>query len=137
MLVDKAVPILLREKDGQQEILVFEHPLAGRQLVKGTIEAGESAEGAAVRELFEESGLEGVSQTIFLGVQEYRDIDQRWHFVLCQLGFEPAEAWDHYTEDGGGHTFHFLWQPLDRPIHNPNGEVFERARQFVFDLLNG
>lgn len=137
MLVDKAVPILLREKDGQQEILVFEHPLAGRQLVKGTIEAGESGEEAAVRELFEESGLDGVSQTIFLGTEEYTDIGQRWHFFLCHLGFEPAEAWDHYTEDGGGLTFNFLWQPLDRPIHNPDGEVFEQARQFVFDLLSG
>lgn len=36
------------------DVLAFEHPSGGRQLVKGTIEPGEAPEEAAVRELFEE-----------------------------------------------------------------------------------
>ena len=36
---------------GGTEVLVIEHPLAGIQLVKGTVEQGESVNDAAAREL--------------------------------------------------------------------------------------
>ena len=57
MTVGKAVPIVLRGEGDCLDILVFEHPRAGTQLAKGTIEAGESAPDAALRELWEESGI--------------------------------------------------------------------------------
>lgn len=130
-MVEKAVPIVVRWRSGKIDVLVFDHPLAGRQLVKGTIEDDESAEDAAVRELFEESGLDGVSQAIFLGVQEYAEVGQRWHFFQCLLDDTPLEHWNHFTSDGDGLTFRFCWQPLEQPIGNPVGPVFEQARQFV------
>ena len=130
-MVDKAVPIVLRERCGVTEILVFDHPLAGRQLVKGTVEAGEEIEAAAVRELAEESGIVDVARTIYLGTQNYAGIKQRWHFVLCELKSPVGEDWAHYTEDGGGLVFRFLWQPIDQPIDNPDGHVFEQARLFM------
>jgi hypothetical protein len=34
----KACPIVLHNRNNHQEILVFNHPLAGSQLVKGTVE---------------------------------------------------------------------------------------------------
>ncbi len=55
--MNKACPIVLREFNGTIEVLGFIHPLAGKQLVKGTIEAGESIEQACIRELKEESGI--------------------------------------------------------------------------------
>ena len=56
MTADKACPVVLRR--GQTlEILAFEHPLAGLQLVKGSVEPGEPTDVAAVRELFEEAGI--------------------------------------------------------------------------------
>jgi 8-oxo-dGTP pyrophosphatase MutT (NUDIX family) len=48
----KACPVVLRSL-GDGEILAFEHPLAGWQLVKGTVEAGELPRDAAIRELYE------------------------------------------------------------------------------------
>jgi hypothetical protein len=42
MKPNKACPVILRRRN-QLEILLFEHPLAGVQLVKGTIERSEIA----------------------------------------------------------------------------------------------
>ena len=47
---DKACPVVFRDSSLQQ-ILAFEHPKAGLQLVKGRIEPGENARAAALREL--------------------------------------------------------------------------------------
>jgi 8-oxo-dGTP pyrophosphatase MutT (NUDIX family) len=52
----KACAIVIRAP-AAIEVLAFEHPLAGLQLVKGTIEAGETPQQAAVRELREEAGF--------------------------------------------------------------------------------
>jgi 8-oxo-dGTP pyrophosphatase MutT (NUDIX family) len=53
----KACAVVIRSPDAI-EVLAFEHPLAGFQLVKGTIEGGETPQQAAVRELREEAGFE-------------------------------------------------------------------------------
>lgn len=58
MTVDKACPVVLRRSE-TLEILAFEHPLAGLQLVKGSVESGESTEVASARELVEEAGIQG------------------------------------------------------------------------------
>jgi 8-oxo-dGTP pyrophosphatase MutT (NUDIX family) len=53
----KASPFVVRRTARGLEILAFRHPLAGTQLVKGTIESGETVEAGAVRELEEERGV--------------------------------------------------------------------------------
>lgn len=53
---DKVCPIVLRQNKGRIDILLFQHPNAGIQLVKGTPEAGEDLLHASLRELWEESG---------------------------------------------------------------------------------
>jgi len=40
--IKKACPIVVRLQNGKPEILAFNHPSAGRQFVKGTIETGEN-----------------------------------------------------------------------------------------------
>ena len=57
LLATKACPVVAQIIDGMEHLLVFKHPLAGYQLVKGTIELGERPSHAAVRELDEESGI--------------------------------------------------------------------------------
>jgi 8-oxo-dGTP pyrophosphatase MutT (NUDIX family) len=57
LLATKACPVVVRIIDGMEHLLVFNHPLAGYQRVKGTIELGERPSHAAVRELAEESGI--------------------------------------------------------------------------------
>ena len=129
--VDKAVPVVLRSESGHIELLVFKHPLAGVQLVKGTVESGERPQVAAVRELFEESGLDSVTRSMFLGRQTYAEIEQVWHFYLCHIDGELPDKWEFFTADDDGHLFKFYWQPLDAKIDNQLGPVFESARQFI------
>ena len=57
MNIQKVVPVVLRVQNAETQILVFHHPLAGIQIVKGTVELNEMLEEAALRELFEESGI--------------------------------------------------------------------------------
>ena len=62
--LEKVLSYVIRAGANGDELLVFEHaghPEAGMQVPAGTIEPGESAEQAAVRELREESGLSGLS----------------------------------------------------------------------------
>ncbi|MFK7801719.1 MAG: NUDIX domain-containing protein [Anaerolineae bacterium] len=130
-LIEKAVPVVLRQSAHGVEILVFEHPIAGRQLVKGSVEPNESAEDAAVRELAEESGLIGVSKTIFLGDQIYNDSAQQWFFFRCLFDRKLPDQWEFFTQDDGGHLFKFHWRPIEDKIDNPAGPIFELAREFI------
>ena len=129
--IHKAVPVVLRQRGGRVEILLFEHPVAGWQLVKGTIEQGESAADAALRELAEESGLNDGVVARLLGRQRYGDVGQEWHFVECTFARPLPERWSFFTEDGGGHLFRFSWHPLSAPIDNPFAPIFEQARGYI------
>lgn len=43
-LIEKVVPVVFRKINNNLEILVFRHPLAGIQIVKGTVEHQEQLE---------------------------------------------------------------------------------------------
>lgn len=66
-------------------ILLFRHPQAGVQLVKGTIERGETPGQAALRELAEESGIDSATVVADLGCWESGHNGQIWSFQLCQV----------------------------------------------------
>lgn len=106
--MDKICPVVLRPS---REILAFRHPLAGLQLVKGSIEAGERPSAAATRELFEEAGITR-RPVRNLGQSEGIVIGDTWYFWLMAHSPLP-DAWHHQTEDDGGHRFEFFWQHLD------------------------
>jgi 8-oxo-dGTP pyrophosphatase MutT (NUDIX family) len=94
--------------------VAFEHPLAGFQLVKGSIEPGESPEAAAVREMQEEAGV-AVHAVRSLGTLEPVE-GQRWSLTLCEALHPLADRWVHRTADDGGHEFRFFWQGLSAPL---------------------
>jgi 8-oxo-dGTP pyrophosphatase MutT (NUDIX family) len=125
----KACPVVTRMTGGHTEILAFRHLNAGYQLVKGTIEADETIQHAAERELLEESGIGGVAIN-YLGAVQMEELGQEWHFVACRTG-PLNEAWTHRTTDGGGLDFEFFWHPLiDDPDKNWH-PVFKRALAFI------
>lgn len=105
--VTKVCPIIIRHTEVEKEILIFRHPLASVQLIKGTVELGEPIEVAALRELREASGvIAKVSAN--LGVWQSAYHKQLWHFVVCDAENLP-NTWTHDTQDDGGHTFTFYW----------------------------
>ncbi|WP_374666463.1 NUDIX domain-containing protein [Ramlibacter sp.] len=125
----KACPVVLRLAT-ELEVLAFEHPLEGFQLVKGTIETNESPSEAAVRELHEESGLRGRAvRDIGLWDSGYRG--QVWSLHLCEVPPPLPETWVHRTEDDGGHDFRFFWHPLRQEPGPRWHEIFRSALEHL------
>jgi len=83
MLPDKACAVVLSSEQ-RPRILLFRHPQAGVQLVKGSIERGETPDRAALRELAEESGISAATIEDDLGCWNSGHQDQIWSFQLCR-----------------------------------------------------
>lgn len=130
---EKACPIVVRLHNGQREVLAFTHPSAGNQFVKGTIETGESTLEAAVRELWEESGIRADTPLISLGFLSIGENHQPWHFFKYLSSGLP-QTWSHQTEDDFGHTFTFFWHPLDKPLDQQWHLIFHEAFEFFAPL---
>ncbi|WP_194791886.1 NUDIX hydrolase [Pseudomonas sp. UFMG81] len=134
MTPGKACPVVL-SAHVPPRILLFRHPLAGVQLVKGGIEPGESAAQAALRELEEEAGIRTAGVTHDLGCWDARHQGQVWSFQLCQVEGELPQQWTHQTLDDHGHAFAFFWAPLaDLPLADCH-PVFQRALRYLRDAL--
>jgi len=130
MIPTKSCPVVFRYA-GEIEILAFQHPLAGFQLVKGSIEKNESPQEAALRELEEEAGLTKTRVICDLGIWESGYREQIWLFHICEIDSNVPNEWVHYTNDDGGHFFKFFWQPLAKPVGSEWHEVFKNALQFI------
>lgn len=109
---EKICAVVLRQGMAGLELLVFAHPLAGTQIIKGSVEPGEPHEAAAHRELFEESGLAALSITGRLPPLQPCGEGPLWHFRLFD-GTGLPEGWTHHCSDDGGHDFRFFWHGLD------------------------
>ena len=128
--IAKACPVVLREAPEGTEILVFEHPLAGVQLVKGTVEPGETPQAAALRELAEEAGLADARILHVLGESADISEGQVWTFVRVDAGSLP-NAWVFHTLDDGGHDFAFFWHRLDAEPDASWHPIFVAALAFI------
>ncbi|MEB2519126.1 NUDIX domain-containing protein [Pseudomonas sp. YuFO20] len=134
MSPNKACPVILSSNAGPR-ILLFRHPQAGVQLVKGTIEPGETPAEAALRELSEESGIDDASVVRDLGCWNAEHLEQVWSFHLCHAQAPLPEQWTHQTRDDHGHVFSFFWAPLDElPIADCH-PVFRRALRHLTATL--
>ena len=91
---DKACPVVFRDASMRQ-ILAFEHPEAGVQLVKGRIEPGENARAAALRELKEEAGIANTVIAEDLGTWQSRHNGHIWSLHLCTFSPSLPETWTH------------------------------------------
>lgn len=125
---------MLRNDNGL-EILAFQHPLAGFQLVKGTIEPNENPREAAIRELEEESGILNAAIAFDLGVWESGYQNQIWSFHICKVDQPIPDNWIHHTSDDGGHDFRFFWHLLDSQPSSEWHDIFQDALIFVRSAL--
>ncbi|MCH7383753.1 NUDIX domain-containing protein [Acinetobacter dispersus] len=131
----KVVPVILRHQIHSLEILAFQHPLAGSQLVKGTIKQKEKYDEAAIRELFEEAGLIAEANPKFMGDLKLKSNQQDWYFYLCEVSADLAETWIHHCRDDGGLDFEFFWFPLNQKPNESWHEIFQEALAFLRDKL--
>jgi len=133
MTADKACPVVLRSRE-TLEILAFEHPLAGLQLVKGSVESGESTDVAAVRELMEEAGIQSEAGR---DLGEWRAIEtgHTWAFHECHVAHNLPDTWVHFANDDGGHEFRFFWHPLMSEPSERWHQVFKDALGFLRGTL--
>lgn len=134
-MVHKAVPVVLRRIGDRIEILMFRHPLAGIQVVKGTVEGGEPPDSAALRELREESGIAGAGIAEPIGRSTDIVSGECCHFYRCRIRDLP-DHWSHYAHDGGGLDFEFFWQPLDVVPSNRCDPIFVRALCFIRNAIS-
>lgn len=130
MLPTKACPIVLRDS-GATQILVFRHPSAGIQLVKGSIEVGEQPADAALRELREESGIVDAAVCQDLGLWDARYGGQIWSVQLCAVSKALSDSWHHRCGDDGGLDLHFFWHDLDAEPSENWHPLFQRALEFI------
>ena len=107
----KVVPVVVRSNGADVEILAFEHPLAGHQIVKGTRILGEPFVDACVRELREESGLISIPSRALGSIHHTTD-QIEWHFYLMEVISVVPEHFSYFAEDDGGHVFRFFWHRL-------------------------
>ena len=128
--MNKACPVVLRHKNNKLELLVFEHPDAGNQLVKGGIKKGERLENACIRELEEESGIQAqVVRQLGVWVPGFKN--QIWGFCLMHYEGILPDTWKFETKDDDGHIFSFFCQPLNSPLNDNWNEVSKDAFQYI------
>ena len=133
--IRKVVPIFLRKFDSQNEILVFRHPLAGIQIVKGTVEENETLEFAALRELKEESGITDAFINKYLGIHYPTQKGANWHVFLCETEQLLPENWQHFCADDGRLVFSFFWHPLNVSPNNEWHPIFQELLQFIHQKM--
>ncbi len=128
--MNRACPIVLRNKNNQLELLAFKHPNGESQWVKGKLNKGEHLESACIRELEEESGIQAqvVRQ---LGTWDSNFKNQIWGFCLMHYDGLQPDTWEFETKDDGGHLFSFFWQPLNRPLSGNWKDVHQNAFQYI------
>ncbi|OOV92200.1 NUDIX hydrolase [Pseudomonas sp. MF4836] len=131
--IDKACPVVLRHAAALQ-VLAFAHPLAGLQLVKGSLEPGEASAVAAVRELAEEAGIKG-EVIADLGLWVAPQTGQRWAFHQCRVAPDLPDTWTHFAADDGGHEFRFFWHPLASEPSAQWHPLFQGALAFLRQRL--
>ncbi len=68
--IEKVTAFITQERNGVQSLLVFKHPTAGIQIPAGSVEPGENIETTAIRETYEETGLQKVRIEKHLGCFE-------------------------------------------------------------------
>ena len=143
-IVLKALAAVIRETNGQLELLAFQHPFAGVQIPKGTIEPNETVQAATIRELKEESGLE-IGHTPQLigkwerivggGPNEDGPLEiNLWHICILKTRERHPENWQHEAKGSSaedGLIFNFFWLPIDHNLAEKLEPIFDPTIKLI------
>jgi len=112
-------------KDGQVLLINWEPPRSTFDFPKGTIEPGESAEAACLREVFEETGYRTTIHA-YIGQTHYEyDWEDGTHhdkivdYYILQPTHDPAVQPEREPHE----TFENSWQPIDRALELLTKEI--------------
>jgi 8-oxo-dGTP pyrophosphatase MutT (NUDIX family) len=118
MSARKSFVYLVRRDGDRPRLLVFESlDEPGLEVPKGGLEAGETYEDAAVREVREEVGIVGIRVLGDLGAARYEGEEQ--HFLLAEAPSELPESFEHTVTGEGadaGFRYVFRWEPIDSDL---------------------
>ena len=128
-----------------EELLVLEHtadyPDAGIQVPAGGVDAGESPEVAATRELFEETGLTARMPPIYLQSYWWPNSEapsRIRHYYWVEAPAETPTAWSHVVSAGEGDegmTFLLSFRPPAQADLTP-GYGWEDALPRLSAIMN-
>ena len=132
-----------RERDGRTELLVFDHkgmPEAGTQVPAGRVDAHESLEEGAMREVREETGLDVEIRGVLARPDEHDEahgVDA--HETTAFQATSPADgppSWEHPVTGTGmdvGLVFECRWVPLDDcpPVWGRPDPLVEKLRRSI------
>ncbi len=118
----RVVAYVVRERDGDRELLVFaprgyEH--TGLQVPAGRGEPGETVEECLRRELLEEAGIQDYRVLRELPVAEGGYGSRYDHHAFLVEADGLPDTWEHaVTGDGddAGFVFSYRWEPLDERL---------------------
>jgi len=134
MTVRKSFVYVVRRDGPAARLLVLDsHDEPGLEVPKGEVEASETFEDAAVREVFEEAGIEGIRIVEELGRTTYRAELQAFLLAIAPEGL--PETFEHaVTGDGGdrGFRYTFRWLPIDAELQ---GRLVQGCGAFVGALI--
>jgi len=121
---DKVIGYVIRKKNNQTELLVFDHDKdyseAGIQVPAGTVDKNENFEVALLREIYEEAGIAGlivknkIDQYSFC--REIQFCHNRRHVYCLTSKNELPDRWTHQVTGDGvdkNFTFHYYWVDLE------------------------
>jgi len=107
---------------------------SGCEVPKGTVEQGETYEQAALREVLEEAGIDGIWILREIGVVRYQGEEQ--HALLAIAPDGLPEAFEHRVTGTGvdaGFRYAFHWEPIDRSLRE---RLVQGCDAFVDALLD-
>ncbi|MDR5694043.1 MAG: NUDIX hydrolase [Armatimonadota bacterium] len=140
--VQSAGGVVFRVESGTYQVLLLMHENGKWMLPKGVIEAGETPEEVALREVREEAGVSHVRIVADLGEERYffywrQDrtyYDKTVHYYLMEFlgGEEPAPQ----KEEG---FVGYAWVPLEEALvrikYRETREVIRRAQEVLGNLV--
>jgi 8-oxo-dGTP pyrophosphatase MutT (NUDIX family) len=123
--IDKVTAFVTRELQGQAQLLVFRHPKGDIQVPAGTVELGEKPEGAVLRELNEETGINHALilqrlATKIITLPSNRKIVTRMSKIFSEPSYDSSSAGFGVTRgtpveilSESGSFFEILTDPID------------------------
>jgi putative (di)nucleoside polyphosphate hydrolase len=130
----KSFSYVIRASQAGPELLVFDsREEAGLEVPKGSVEPGETPVQAAMREVFEESGLGNLTLIRELGRTMWQDEEQ--HFFLFKASEPLPDRFEHVvTGQGGdqGMRYQYRWIAVTPAL---NQALVQGSHRFVREMI--